>query len=67
MNYFDIDVVINQNQTDKRALNKHLNKEEISNEPLDEHLILLLNYLKNKEKKEKFQKQIFRLLNKNVY
>lgn len=67
MNYFDIDVVINQNQTDKRALNKHLNKEQTNNEPLDEHLILLLNYLKNKEKREKFQKQIFRLLNKNVY
>lgn len=67
MNYFDIDVIINQHLSDNRCLNKHLKQENINNEPIDDHLILLLNYLKNKETNEKFQKQIFRLLNKNVY
>lgn len=67
MNYFDIDVIINQHLSDKMCLNKHLNKEQTSNETLDEHLNILLNYLNKKEKNEIFQKHIFRLLNKNVY
>ena len=62
MNYFDIDIEINNILKNKHLLQKHLEEKDENLEKLDEALLNLLNYLKEQKSSKKFRQEIKKLL-----
>jgi len=61
MNYFDVDILIDNNYDNMKRLSKYLDKENHNQELMDDHIKILLNYIKNKKDNEKLKKQILKL------